>query len=179
MRNGVQSVDLAEKIAGGDPEAETELVRQFGPPVYALLCARTHDREACQDLLQDVFLGVLSALRRHELRAPEKLPAFVASVARHVAQTHLRELVRDRELRPETRNATAPEAEYAVERAERQHQVRRALSQLCALDRDILTRALQGQKLTAIARALELTPDAVRQRKFRALKKLVEFVGKG
>jgi RNA polymerase sigma factor (sigma-70 family) len=61
--------------------------------------------------------------------------------------------------------------------AARQAQVQQGLLQLDPTDREILTRILaDGQKLTAIARRLGMSPEAVRQRKSRALKKLAAFV---
>ena len=55
--------------------------------------------------------------------------------------------------------------------------MQQALLQLDATDREILTRILaEGQKLTAIARSLGISQEAVRQRKSRALKKVTEIV---
>ena len=51
--NGEGPPGLAEKILAGDRQAEAELVEFFGPRVFAILCARTQDREASRDLLHD------------------------------------------------------------------------------------------------------------------------------
>lgn len=176
MGNGIDSVDLAEKIAAGDSTAETELVRLFGPSAYALLCARTRDREACQDLLQDVFVAVLNAVRRGELRDHRKLSAFITGVARHVAITYLRDLARQKQIRPVTLEAAVPEGELAVQRAERRVRLEHALDRLSPPDREILTRLLQSEKLGAVAHSLGITPAAVRQRKHRALKRVAGFL---
>lgn len=175
--NGEAPAGLAERILAGDRGAEAELVEFFGPRIFAILCARTQDREASRDLLHDALLGILKALRRGELREAGKLPAFVASVARNIAHTHLRGRARARLSVPIDDDIAARSDADAVETVERQTQVRQALLQLDRTDRDILTRILaEGQKLAAIARSLGMTQEAVRQRKSRALRKVAEIV---
>jgi len=176
--NGEEPAGLAERILAGDRAAEAELVDFFGPRVFAILCARTQDREASRDLLHDALIGILRALRRGELRDSEKLPAFVASVARNIAHTHLRGRVRSRLSQPiEEDDLACPGHGDAFEAAERQTLVRRALAQLDTTDREILMRILvAGQKLTAIAQSMGMNQEAVRQRKSRALKKVTKIV---
>ena len=60
-----QQIGLAERILAGDRNAENELVRLFSPRVFAMLCARTRDREGSRDLLHDVLLSIRGALQRH------------------------------------------------------------------------------------------------------------------
>lgn len=175
--NGEVPAGLAERIGTGDRAAEAELVDYFSPRVFAILCARTQDREASRDLLHDALIGILKALRQGELRDTEKLPAFVASVARNIAHTHLRGRARARLSDPIEDDIAAPSDGNAFEEAQRRDRVRRALLQLEATDREILTRILaDGQKLAAIARSLGMSQEAVRQRKSRALKKMAEIV---
>lgn len=176
--NGEDPPELAQRIHAGDRQAEAELVAFFGPRVFAILCARTQDREASRDLLHDALIGILKALRQGELREAGKLPAFVASVARNIAHTHLRGRTRAKLLQPLEENDLAVAGhETAAATAERQALVQRALLQLDAVDREILTRILaDGQKLAAIARSLGMSQEAVRQRKSRALRKVAEIV---
>jgi RNA polymerase sigma factor (sigma-70 family) len=174
---GEEPIGLAARIVAGDPQAEAELVQFFGPRVFAILCARTHDREACRDLLHDAMIGILKALRQGDLREPEKLHAFIASVARNIAHTHLRGRARARVSEHLIDDIAAPDRGDLAVAAERRAQVRQGLLRLDPTDREILTRILaDGQKLTTIAQRLGMTPEAVRQRKSRALKKLTEFV---
>lgn len=174
---GEEPIGLVVRILAGDRQAETELVQFFGPRVFAILCARTHDREASRDLLHDAIIGILKVLREGGIREPEKLPAFVASVARNIANTHLRGQARARLSEPLEDDLAAPAGGDLAEAAERQAQVRKGLLQLDPADREILTRILAGgQKLTLIAQRMGMSPEAVRQRKSRALKKMAEFV---
>jgi len=171
---------LTERIRQRDASAETDLVRLFQKPVFLMLVARTRDPEAARDLTQEVLMAVLTALRNGRLHAAEKLPAFVHGTARNLANNHLR-----------TRGQKPPEvpldpdfplaapAGVKVEEEERSSLVRRAVEQLEPVDRKILLMTLvDGLKPAAIARQLELTPEAVRTRKSRAVKKVIEAVGK-
>jgi len=90
-----QVCGVAERISAGDLAAESELVHLFSQRIFALLCARTRDPEASRDLLQDVLIAVLMALRKGQLREPDKLPAFVLSIARNMAQAYLRDRSRE------------------------------------------------------------------------------------
>jgi RNA polymerase sigma factor (sigma-70 family) len=173
---GAESASLAERILVGEREAEAELVQLFGPPVFALLCARTRDREASRDLLQDVLLVVLRAVREGRLREPEKLAGFVTSTARNVAQSYMRGRARDRRHQPLDINLAAPIEKDRLELAERQARVQQGLMQLDSIDQEILRQVLEARKPEAIGRSLGMSAEAVRQRKSRALKKLAEFV---
>lgn len=178
---GVEELGLAERIVKGDRIAEGELVHAFGQRIFALLCARTRDPEASRDLLQDVLIAVLMALRQGQLREADKLPAFVLSVARHKAQSYLRDRSRDtaEQLLDDEEGPPVQAASELFEIAEREALVRKALERLDSTDREILMRTLtQGQKPGAIAQALGLSPDAVRQRKSRAIKKMSDFCHK-
>ena len=58
-----QQSALTERICAGDRGAEKELVECFSRRVFALLVARTRDREASRDLFQEVMLAITIALR--------------------------------------------------------------------------------------------------------------------
>jgi hypothetical protein len=68
-----QQSSLAERIHGHEPSAEKEFVGLFSDGVRFLVLARTRDPEVARDLAQDVMLAVVRALRREQLRDPERL----------------------------------------------------------------------------------------------------------
>src|SRR5262249_13114008 len=121
-----QMVSLAERVHIGDRGAEGELLWHFTPRVYALLCARTRDREASRDLLQDTLIVLIRALRQGQLREPGKLTAFVLGIARNTAQSHLRSRMRRRE-EALTEEPFLPSMENA-ENQERERHLSEALS---------------------------------------------------
>jgi RNA polymerase sigma factor (sigma-70 family) len=172
-----QQIGLAERILAGDAAAESELVRLFSPRLFAMLCARTRDREASRDLLHDVLINVLRALRNGQLRDAGKLAAFVHGIARHAAQGHLRgKQFREQPIEDEPAARVAGDV---IENSERRDLIRLALNELDSTDQDILIRTLVDcQKPGIIARALGLSSEVVRQRKLRATRKVAEFVRK-
>jgi RNA polymerase sigma-70 factor (ECF subfamily) len=170
-----QMSGLAERVLAGDRAAEAQLLQHFSPRIYALLCARTRDREASRDLLQDTLIAVLRALRQGQLREPDKLGAFILGIARNVAQSFIRDGARKREA-PLADEPRVPAQDF-LEEDERKRHVNQALAELDPIDRQILKMTLvDGHKSGLISKMLGLSPDVVRQRKSRATRKVAEYV---
>ena len=81
---------LAERIRHGDTSAETELVREFTQRIFVMSLVRTHDREIARELVQDVLMAVIGALRKGQLQDPDRLAAFVHGTARNLINNRLR-----------------------------------------------------------------------------------------
>lgn len=171
-------VSLVARIRDGDAAAESELVRAFELRIYTMAVMKTRDPEAARDLAQDALLAVLGALRAGELREPTKLAAFVWGTARNVINDHLRRSSRNTAspLPPELPGRD-PSPHQVLEAEERTRLVQRALAALEAKDREILLLTLvDGRTPAEIAALLDLSPQVVRARKSRALKKLIASV---
>ena len=169
---------VADRIRAGDPSAEDALVREFGERVRVFVVMRTRDREAANDLGQEIMMSVLTALRDGRLRDPERLAAFVYGIARNVVNNHLRTRRDERTdgLIHEVAATTANPAD-AFEASQRQGFVQRALARLSRADRGILLLTLvDGLKPGEIGCRLGLTAEVVRARKSRALKKVIERI---
>jgi RNA polymerase sigma-70 factor, ECF subfamily len=82
------------RLRAGDLKAESALLARFARPVRLLLDRHTSGRPEAEDLFQDVFRLALEKLRRGELREPDKLPGFLAQIARSLAIEHYRKLGR-------------------------------------------------------------------------------------
>jgi len=170
-----QLVSLAQRILAGDLGAEEDLLRHFTPRIYALICARTRDREASRDLLHDALIALIRALRNGQLREPDKLTAFVLGIARNTAQSFIRSGLRRRE-EPLADEPMMPSRD-TVEQNQRRQYVEQALAELDATDREILRMTLiEGSKPGAISKMLGMSSEVVRQRKTRATRKVAEYV---
>lgn len=90
------AAELVERIRAGDARAESRLVEVFGRPILLLLERHTSGRPEAQDLYQDTFRLALDKLRRGELREPERLAGFLASLARNLAIEFYRGVARRR-----------------------------------------------------------------------------------
>ena len=175
-----ESERLVRAIASGDREAERLFVSLYLPKVKLVLKARTRGAEYAADLLQDVMMEALCALRGGQLREAAKLPAFVLGIARNLLNNHFRSMARqpapleapDELLDPvDAAEALAERQEHAL--------VQRAIAGLEAIDQSILQLTFsEGMKPGAIAERLRLNPEVVRQRKLRATKKLIDFVSR-
>jgi RNA polymerase sigma-70 factor, ECF subfamily len=177
-QSAAEAVRLVEAMAAGDREAEREFVDRYHGRLRAMLLARTRNPDLAGDLLQDVIIEALCALRRGQLREPAKLSAFVIGIARNVLNSHFRGAARQPEL------MEAPEelpdlgsAVGAIEDRQREAIAMQAISSLEVVDRTILQLTLvDGLKPGVIAGRLRLSPDVVRQRKLRATRRVMEFV---
>jgi RNA polymerase sigma-70 factor (ECF subfamily) len=168
---------LAGRVARGDADAERELVDRFRPGLVTLLRFRTRDPEAAQELAHDVLMSVLGALRADKVREVDRLAAFVHGTARNLLNNHFRR----QSGRPRTEPIEDHEQKLAARdeapARERQAVVRRALAELEPLDRQVLSFVMnEGLAAAEIGARVGLSPEAVRMRKSRALKKVSERV---
>lgn len=82
--------DLVQRIRGGDPRAEEELVTRFGEGLSFLLRRWTRDHAAAEDLYQETFRLALEKIRRGEVREPDRLAGFLRSLAKNLSIHHYR-----------------------------------------------------------------------------------------
>ena len=79
---GLNDAELVPRIAEGDRDAETELCRRMAPRIRLYGLRHLRSSSAADDLVQQVLLKVLEALRARRLREPEKLAHFVLGTCR-------------------------------------------------------------------------------------------------
>lgn len=171
--------DLVAAILQSDGPAENELVEIFLPRIRAFVWSRTRNPELVNDLAQEVLLSSLCALRSGKLREPANLAAFVYGIARNHLNGALRKIAQERS---EPLEGELPHAFHTPDYEEeaRLGDAHRAIDQLEPADRRILLLTLvDGLKPAAIASAVGMNPVLVRQRKTRALKKVIDFVKNG
>ena len=169
---------LVRAILEGNREAENAFAQRYMRPVKAMLLARSRNADLAADLLQDVMIEAICALRRGQLREPPKLSSFVIAIARNVLNSHFRgEVRRPVSLAlPDNLPDLASNAN-GVEDQEREMLALRAIASLEPLDQSILQMTLvDGLKPGVIAERLRLNPEVVRQRKLRATRRVIEFV---
>ena len=171
---------LVAAIAAGSRESESVFVARYLPKVRTLLIVRSRNPDLALDLQQDVMIEALCALRKGQLRDAERLPAFVAGIARNVLNNHFRGQSRlpIHEELPEEIVETIEENPLDSEAAEEQRQIaQQAIASLNDVDRSILQMTLVDDlKPGVIAERLGLNPDVVRQRKLRATRRVMEIV---
>lgn len=170
---------LAEGIRLRDPAAEEELVRLFSKRIFIMAVVRTRDPEASRELVQDVLMAVLGALRNGQVRETEKLAAFVHGTARNLINSYLRAKSRDPACGPVTQDLPVTDWQQDLETVEQQLMVQKLLEHLPAGDRSILLLTfVERLKPAEVASQLGLTSEVVRKRKSRAVRKLIEHLKK-
>ncbi len=164
--------DIVDELLARDPRGAERLNAWFRPRLLLFFQARTGDRALAEDVAQEVLIAVIAAVQAGQLRDPDSLAGFVFGVARNQLASARRRIVRAREEPLDAAEALAldPVDIVAADERERLH---RAIDELDPVDRQILRLTLAGgDGLAAVAQALGLTHDAVRQRKSRAVKRL-------
>jgi RNA polymerase sigma-70 factor (ECF subfamily) len=170
-----QLVRLAQE---GSPQAFEELVAKYQPKVFSMALSFTRNREAADDLAQEVFLKAYLALPRFHGKSEFGTWLYRISI------NHVRDFLRKKGRAKEVSLDDVPEISFSdreqAERAEqeRESEARRALVQksvqgLPEKYRIILTlRDIQGLAYEEISRVLKLSPGTVDSRLHRARRML-------
>ena len=155
-------------------------MRSFYPWVYRLVSGRVRDCEAARELVDDVLVVVVQALREGKLRSPDRIDSFVYGVALNLSNNRLRSAARQPHLEPLAEELASVDPVTSYEWAERVEICRRALKHLEPLDQQILYLTLVGgMRSGEIAAELGLSSSLVRQRKSRAQKKIAQYLDPG
>jgi RNA polymerase sigma-70 factor (ECF subfamily) len=170
-----QLVRLAQE---GSPAAFEELVAKFQPKVFSMALSFTRNREAADDLAQEIFLKAYLALPRFHGKSEFGTWLYRISV------NHIKDFLRKKGRAKEVSLDDVPEISFSdreqAEKAEQERETesRRTLVQkfvqtLPEKYRVILTlRDIQGQPYEEISRILKLSPGTVDSRLHRARRML-------
>ena len=160
-----------------------ELSERFRERLRFFAARRLRDRDAAEDVAQEVLRRTLEALRAGKVENREALPAFLFQTARNVCMQWGRtEGRKARAFTPMKGEGTEPETEEDpladLISEERREKVRTAFEHLGSGDREVLRLSyVESLGAEEIANRLNLTPGAVRVRRHRALNRLAEILG--
>jgi RNA polymerase sigma factor (sigma-70 family) len=166
-------IELVGKIHSGETDGMAELYHLFSKGIRFYLCRQLGPQEL-DDKVHDTFVVVVQAIRRGELREPERLMGFVRTIVRRQVAAHIDKVVHSRreqmDLDSSIRIADPrgnPE-EAAIFR-QRSELIQRVLGELSARDREILTRFyLREQSQEQICSEMQLSETQFRLLKSRA-----------
>ena len=171
---------LVERIYAGDPHGMEELYALFSRGVRFYLCRQLGSQEL-DDKVHDAFLIVVQAIRRGELRDPERLMGFVRTIVRRQVVAYIDNVVQGRREQASIEHGLAvsdarsdPEQDAITrQQAEIMEKVLRSVSRR---DREILTRFyLLGQGQEQICAEMKLTETQFRLLKSRAKSRFGEL----
>jgi RNA polymerase sigma-70 factor (ECF subfamily) len=171
---------LVNQISAGDDAGMEQLYKLFSRGIRYYLCRQLGPQEL-EDKVHDTFLIVVNAIRRGDLREPERLMGFVRTVVRRQVAAYIESAVHTRREQTDLETGVAvvdrkqnPEQEAIIkEKAELMQSALQALSQR---DRDILVRFyLREQTQEQICEEMRLTETQFRLLKSRAKAKFGEI----
>ena len=172
----VSNVDwskLVEKIREDDPSGMEELYSMFSRGIRLYLCRQLGLQEL-DDKVHDTFLIVINAIKRGELREPERLMGFVRTVVRRQVASHIDQVVNLRNNHLDIQNGVRivdgrrnPESQILDE--EKVSIMEEVLAGISRRDREILIRFyLHEQPQEQICEEMALTDTQFRLLKSRA-----------
>jgi RNA polymerase sigma-70 factor (ECF subfamily) len=165
--------ELVSRIKQGDESGMEDLYRVFARGVRFYLCRQLGPQEL-DDKIHDTFLIVVQAIRRGDLREPERLMGFVRTVVRRQVAAHIDHVVHSRreELHLDVGVRVAdrrnnPEQSAAFR--QKMDFMRNVLQKLSERDREVLTRFyLNEETQEQICQEMQLTETQFRLLKSRA-----------
>ena len=164
---------LVARIQRDDPQAMEELYQVFTRGMRYYLCRQLGPQDL-DDRVHDCFLIVAQAIRRGELREPERLMGFARTIVRRQIAGHIDSAVQNRRQQVDLdTSAPVPDGGLNPEAAAMTRQQEQlAVSVLKAIsrrDREILTRFyLDEQSQEQICQDMSLTETQFRLLKSRA-----------
>jgi RNA polymerase sigma-70 factor (ECF subfamily) len=165
----------------GDESACRALVRRYERPVFAMI-SRMCGRDRVEDLAQETFLRVFTALPRFESAGPARLSTWILTIATRLALDELRRRpLRTTPLddRMVDRLPGSARADEGAERRSLRLALQRAVAELSPEQRAVvLLREVHGLDYDEIGRALEIDLGTVKSRLHRAraaLRAALEF----
>jgi RNA polymerase sigma factor (sigma-70 family) len=157
-------------------DERTARLEELRPGLRLLALRSLGSADAADEVVQETFSRAVQAIARGLPNDPEKLPAFVAGIARHVTADTLRaqrRLVSLESLPLSAHPAQDGDALSALVSVAERLRVRAALSQLSTADRELLRLCyFDGLAATEVAARLGEPEDRIRKRKSRALERL-------
>jgi RNA polymerase sigma-70 factor, ECF subfamily len=176
----VDWVVLVSQIKAGEKTGMEQLYKIFSRGIRYYLCRRLGPQDL-DDRMHDTFLIVVKAIRRGDLREPERLMGVVRTVVHRQVCAYIEQAVHER--RDQTDIDTSfgvadrkrnPEQDAMVR--QRADLMKNALAALTEKDREILVRFyLKEQTQEQICREMELTETQFRLLKSRAKAKFGEI----
>jgi RNA polymerase sigma-70 factor (ECF subfamily) len=166
-------VALVERIKSSEPGSMEELYQLFSKGIRFYLCRQLGPQEL-DDKVHDTFVVVVQAIRRGELREPERLMGFVRTIVRRQVAAHIDKVVHNRREQVDLDSTVrvADPRENPEESAifqQRAQLIQKVLGELPERDREILTRFyLNEQSQDQICTEMSLSETQFRLLKSRA-----------
>jgi RNA polymerase sigma-70 factor (ECF subfamily) len=173
----VDDGELARRIARGPSTeadaAETEVARRFAPRIRLFGLRRLRDHAAAQDLVQEVLVTTIEALRTGRIEQPERLASFVLGACRMTIVNQRRGEQRRARILAQFGDDLAPAPDSSRGSALDRDRLAACLEGLPIRDRTVVALTFYLERSAdEIARELGTSPGNIRVLRHRALGRL-------
>ncbi len=171
--------DLGQRLASGDEDAFTEVVKQYSRKVYALCYRTLRDEEEAKDMAQEVFVRIYT--KRGSFKGRSSLYTWIYRIALNMCFTHLKKRrVGTVPLEDVERTLSAPEADGPGGRAELEARLAAAVKNLSPRQRAVFSmRFYDRMTYKEIAEASGTTTGAAKANHHFAVEHLRKILGEG
>lgn len=174
-KEALDEVVLAACLAG-DQSAWSELIARYSRLVYSIPHRYGLDREACDDIFQEVFTIFVRQLPG--IRRRSGLPKWFITTAHRVCRQWFKQARKAAGEEPDTLSSRQPPPELLVE-WERQHLLRQALRRLGGPCEQLLVALYTNQggaSYAEVAEQLKMPEGSIGPARGRCLRKLSEIL---
>jgi RNA polymerase sigma-70 factor, ECF subfamily len=168
-----QWADVVERVRSGDPQGMVDLYQVFSKGIRFLLYRQLGPRDL-DDKVHDVFVIVMQAIRRGDLRDPDRLMGYVRTVVRRQVASHIEDAVQQRRNYSDLEGTLLmadrhPDPEHGAIERQNEELAMRILNSISKRDREVLIRFyLDEQTPEQICRTMGLSETQFRLIKSRA-----------
>lgn len=175
LRDDAAVVTLVTRASDGDKTAWDEIVERYAPLVWSICSRYRLDRVDANDVGQNVWLRLVEKLST--LREPAALPGWLATTTHRECLQAIRATEKQRKIERRVgseSDVVIPAVEQEILAAERNAAFRRALGQLSARCRRLLSMLLQDPPVpyAEISTTLSMPVGSIGPSRARCLEKL-------
>lgn len=173
--------ELVQAVGTGDHQAFEYLVKKYQRPVFSFVCRYLGDRDAAEDVLQEVFLGLYRAAPRFEARA--EVSSWLFRIAHNLSLNEIKRRKRHLSFKEALDGLphvdAGPSALSTMETREQENAVMKALNQLPENQRAVmLLRVNEELSYVEISKVLSVSVSTTESLIFRARTRLRQLLRK-
>lgn len=179
MQSKLSDIELIEQTLAGNQAAYADLIKRHQRFVFTLALRFSKNREDAEEIAQDCFIKAYRSLSNFQRQS--KFSTWLYSIVYTTSMTFLRkkrvdtDSIDDENTYVQLENRPSGFDTNSVENKSRSYYLNQAIAQLLPDDAAIITLFYMGeQSLDEIGKALDIEPNTVKVKLFRARQRLKE-----
>jgi RNA polymerase sigma factor (sigma-70 family) len=179
MQSKLSDIELIEQTLAGNQAAYADLIKRHQRFVFTLAIRFSKNREDAEEIAQDCFIKAYRSLSNFQRQS--KFSTWLYSIVYTTAMTFLRkkrvdtDSIDDENTYIQLENSASSHDANSAENKSRSYYLNQAITQLLPDDAAIITMFYMGeQSLEEIGNTLDIEPNTVKVKLFRARQRLKE-----